>query len=61
MDQDRLDNLDNLFTSLDRGDTPTCLEMMLALSDVSEIWPGKDSTRFDSCENPGQCRCPSCG
>lgn len=39
MDKTEQKKLDRLFTMLEKGETPNFLEMMAAISDVSNIYP----------------------
>lgn len=53
MEKTEQENLDHLFTQLAQGETPTFLEMMAAISDVSNTYPEPEPV----CD--GQ-RCPNC-
>lgn len=53
MQKQELENLHKLFDSLAEGQTPTFLEMMAAISDVSNLYPESEPV----CEGE---RCPNC-
>lgn len=50
MQKQESENLHKLFDSLAEGQTPTFLEMMAAISDVSELYPEPDQ-----CSDPTLC------
>lgn len=53
MEQTEQKELDRLFTMLEKGETPNFLQMMAAISDISNIYPEPEPV----CD--GQ-RCPNC-
>lgn len=50
MEKTEQEELDRLFTQLAQGETPTFLEMMAAISDVSNIYPEPEQ-----CSDPTLC------
>lgn len=44
--------MDELFKQFERGDIPNVIELMAAISELSEFWPGSDclDCRGNSCE-----------
>lgn len=54
MEKTEHENLDSLFAMLENGETPNFLEMMAAISEVSELYP-----ESEQCPDPTLCL--SCG